>query len=173
MPFNGKHHDGGDVDWAYDDEPDFDYSNTEWLKDPPPRPEHSAPPTSTDPYVPLPSVVEENERFIFALRHAPNVLYTRFKQYGQLGVLGWCSEFSELIDALKNLGFGGNMFVSTRQQALQTCSDILKLKLDIKMQIIIMYLSSQVARMRRFLDGETVFDDYPDTDFPIESLVSN
>lgn len=39
-----------------------------------------------DPYIPAPNVVGENERFIFALRHAPNVLYTRFKQYGQVSV---------------------------------------------------------------------------------------
>lgn len=87
----------------------------------------------------------------------------------QLGVLGWCSEFSELIDALKTLGFNGNMFVATREQALKTCSEILKLRLDVKMQIIIMYLSSQVARLRRFLDGEATYDDYPATDFPVES----
>lgn len=139
-------------------------------------------------YHPLPSVVEENERFIFALKHAPNVLYSRFKQYGQasnysipmkcqtherpflqLGVLGWCSEFSELIDNLKSLGFNGNMFVATRDQALKTCSEILKLRLEVKMQIIVMYLSSQVARLRRFLDGEGTYDDYPQTDFPVES----
>ncbi len=71
-----------------------------------------------------------------------------------------------MIDALRNLGFSGNMFVATRQQALATCADILKLRLDIKMQIIIMYLSSQVARLRRFLDGEAVFEDYPETGFP-------
>lgn len=61
------------------------------------------------------------------------------------------------------------MFVDTRMQALQTCSDILRLQLDIKMQIIIMYLSSQVARLRRFLDGENQYDDYPETDFPMET----
>ena len=58
------------------------------------------------------------------------------------------------------------MFVNTRAQALQTCQDILKLKLDIGMQIIIMYLSSQVERLRRFLDGETKYEDYPIPDFP-------
>lgn len=87
----------------------------------------------------------------------------------QLGVLGWCSEFSEMIDALRDLGFNGNMFVTTRQQALIACAEILKLRLDIKMQIIIMYLSSQVARLRRFLDGEATFDDYPETDFPVST----
>jgi len=161
-----------DSDWAYDDEPDADYDGMEWFKDPPQR---SQPPTPSmqqqDPYIPAQNVVEENERFIYALKHAPNVLFTRFKQYGQLGVLGWCSEFSEMIDALRNLGFSGNMFVATRQQALATCADILKLRLDIKMQIIIMYLSSQVARLRRFLDGEAVFEDYPETDFPIHSMI--
>lgn len=83
-------------------------------------------------------------------------------------MLGWCSEFSELIDNLKQLGFNGNMFIATREQALRTCGDILRLQLDIRMQIIVMYLSSQVARLRRFLDGEKNFDDYPETDFPVD-----
>ena len=86
----------------------------------------------------------------------------------QLGVLAWCSEFSELIDALKQLGFEGNMFVSTRTQALKTCEDILKLNLDIEMQIIVMFLSSQVARLRRFLDTNTQFEDYPQPKFPVD-----
>jgi len=166
MPINTKH--GEEVEWGTEE----DYDDVQWFKDPPPRQEPPSQPTSMqDPYVPLPSVVEENERFIFALRHAPNVLFSRFKQYGQLGVLGWCSEFSELIDNLKSLGFNGNMFVATRAQALQTCADILKLRLDIKMQIIIMFLSAQVARLRLFLDGETEFNDYPETDFPLETLI--
>lgn len=86
----------------------------------------------------------------------------------QLGVLGWCAEFSELIDSLKNLGFDGNMFVNTRTQALATCQELLKLRLDLKMQIIIMYLSSQVARLRRFLDGEGEYNDYPNPEFPLD-----
>lgn len=84
----------------------------------------------------------------------------------QLGVLAWCSEFGELIDGLKTLGFEGNMFVTTRTQALQTCEDLLKLRLDLKMQIIVMYLSSQVSRLRRFLDGEGTWNDYPEPQFP-------
>jgi hypothetical protein len=144
------------------------------------------PPTEpVDPYVPLPDVIAQNELFDFALKAAPNVLYSRYKQYGQvcssvdhsfhfililcqLGVLAWCSEFGEMIDTLKDLGFHGNMFVTTRVQALKTCEELLQLKLDIKMQIILMYLSSQVARLRRFLDGDRVFDDYPRTEFPVE-----
>jgi hypothetical protein len=73
-----------------------------------------------------------------------------------------------MIDNLKDLGFHGNMFVTTRTQALKTCEDILNLKLDIKMQIIVVYLSSQVARLRRFLDSERVWDDYPDPSFPLD-----
>ena len=87
---------------------------------------------------------------------------------GQLGVLAWSSEFSEMIDALKALGFEGNMFVSTRTQALKTCEDILRLKLDIEMQIIVMYLSSQIARLRRFLDSDRQWDDYPKPQFPLD-----
>jgi hypothetical protein len=60
------------------------------------------------------------------------------------------------------------MFVTTRTQALRTCEEILKLKLDIEMQIILMYLSSQVGRLRRFLDGERLWDDYPVPKFPID-----
>jgi hypothetical protein len=60
------------------------------------------------------------------------------------------------------------MFVNTRDQALRTCEEILQLQLDVKMQIILMYLSSQVARLRRFLDGERHWDDYPATAFPVE-----
>ncbi|KAJ6621112.1 hypothetical protein B0H10DRAFT_2163242 [Mycena sp. CBHHK59/15] len=135
--------------------------------------EPPAPQSVGTPYVPLPGVVEQNEAFEFALSAAPNVLYARYKQYGQLGVLAWCSEFGELIDNLKELGFVGNMFVTTRTQALQTCEDILKLKLDLKMQIIVMYLSSQVARLRRFLDGERAWDDYPEPKFPDYKKYSN
>ena len=61
------------------------------------------------------------------------------------------------------------MFVSTRAAALQTCEEILRIRLpDVQMQIIIMYLSSQVARLRRFLDGDRVWDDYPELTFPLE-----
>lgn len=83
-------------------------------------------------------------------------------------MLGWTHEFSELIDAIKTLAFDGNMFIATREQALLTCSEILKLNLNIHLSIITMFLSSQVARLRRFLDGETTFDDYPDADFPLD-----
>jgi len=60
------------------------------------------------------------------------------------------------------------MFVNTRTQALATCQELLKLKMDIQMQIIIMYLTSQIARLRRFLDGEKEYDDYPTPSFPLE-----
>lgn len=105
--------------------------------------------------------------FDFALKAAPNVLYGRYKQYGQLGVLAWCSEFAEMIEEIKRLGFDGSMFVSTRTQALRTCEELLQLNLDIEMQIIVMYFCSQIARLRRFLDGEKEWDDYPTWTFPV------
>ena len=37
-----------------------------------------------DDYVPQQGVIEQNETFDFALKSAPNVLYARFKQYGQV-----------------------------------------------------------------------------------------
>ena len=64
------------------------------------------------------------------------------------------------------------MFVTTRARALITCEEVLHLMkegLDIKMQIILMFLSSQVARLRRFLDAEATYDDYPQADFPAET----
>jgi len=150
---------------------EMDYSNVKWFQERPPRP--SPPPQQEQPpaqqYHPSPHVIDQNEGFEYALSAAPNVLYQRYKQYGQLGVLGWCSEFSELIDNLKQLGFSGNMFVTTRAQALKTCEEILQLKMeDVKMQLVIMFLSSQVARLRRFLDAERVWNDYPEAQFPLE-----
>ncbi|KAI0963938.1 hypothetical protein AcW1_000881 [Taiwanofungus camphoratus] len=162
MPLNVYGKQAETVD--YGDE--VDYTGYEWFKDPPPRPE-PAPPVM-DNYVPDRGVIEQNQIFDYALKSAPNVLYGRFKQYGQLGVLAWCSEFSELIDAIKTLGNAGNMFVTTRTQALKTCEEILRLKLKVDMQIIVMYLSSQVARLRRYLDAEGHFDDYPQPSFPLD-----
>lgn len=49
-----------------------------WYLQPPPPSQH------IDPYVPEPSVIEQNELFDFALKAAPNVLYSRYKQYGQV-----------------------------------------------------------------------------------------
>jgi len=67
------------------------------------------------------------------------------------------------------LGISGNMFITTRTQALKTCEDILAIKMeDVKMQIIIMFLSSQVARLRRFLDADRMWNDYPELSFPLE-----
>jgi len=158
------------MDWAADD-----FRGHKWFQDPPPRAEQpSAPPTQGPNFdAPLPDVIAQNEAFIYALQCAPNVLYERFKQYGQLGVLGWCSEFSDMIDDLKGLGFQGSMFVNTRAQALQTCHEILRLKMNIGMQIIIMHLSAQVARLRRFLDGETNYEDYPIPQFPLDPRAFN
>jgi len=144
-----------------------DYTGYEWFKDAPPRREPEIP-VMSEPYIPQQGVIEQNEMFIYALQAAPNVLYARFKQYGQLGVLAWCSEFGEMIETLKGLGMDGNMFVNTRTQALKTCEELLKLKLDVKMQIIVMYLSSQVMRLRRFLDGDRQWDDYPEPNFPLD-----
>lgn len=36
------------------------------------------------PYIPDDAVIQQNEAFDFALKAAPNVLYGRFKQYGQV-----------------------------------------------------------------------------------------
>ncbi|TFK30839.1 hypothetical protein FA15DRAFT_751836 [Coprinopsis marcescibilis] len=162
MDFTGK---GNDV---IDYGGDYDYTGQNWFQERPPRPEPPPPPPQPQtPYVPSQTVIEQNEAFLFALESAPNMLYSRFKQFGQLGVLGWCAEFSEMIDHLKDLGFNGNMFVATRSQALKTCEEVLKLNLEIRMQIIVLYLSYQVSRLRRFLDSEGHWEDYPEVQFPL------
>lgn len=148
---------------------EVDYASYEWFKDPPPRSEPAPPPPPQgEPYIPPSTVIDKNEMCTFALQSAANVLFGRYKQYGQLGVLAWCAEFSEMIDELKRLGIAGDMFVSTREAALKACEEILRLQLEIKMQIIVIHLSSQVARLRRFLDAEHVWEDYPDTHFPLD-----
>ncbi|KAG9055230.1 hypothetical protein FS842_002760 [Serendipita sp. 407] len=110
---------------------------------------------------------------MYALKSAPDVLMEQYKAFGQLGVLGWCSEFSELIDELKEFGSQGHMFTDTREQALETCTDLLHslvADMDVKMQIIVMFLSFQVQRLRKFLDASTEFDDYPQPNFPIHFM---
>ncbi|CAE6413600.1 unnamed protein product [Rhizoctonia solani] len=119
------------------------------------------------PYVPTPDVIERNELIIKALKNAPDALHTRFRHFGQLGVLGWSSEFSELIDEIQRCGLERQMFTTTRAQALSTCKALLKLHIDIRLQMISMFLCSQIARLRRFLDGETEYTDYPTPDFPL------
>jgi hypothetical protein len=47
----------------------------------------SAPQSTAPPYVPLPGVIEQNEMFDFALKAAPNILFARYKQYGQVSTL--------------------------------------------------------------------------------------
>ncbi|KAF8683249.1 hypothetical protein RHS04_01912 [Rhizoctonia solani] len=142
-------------------------------------------------YVPTPDVIERNELIIKALKNAPDALHTRFRHFGQLGVLGWSSEFSELIDEIQRCGLERQMFTTTRAQALSTCKALLKLHIDIRLQMISMYvfdrpllppscvayslaladlirfLCSQIARLRRFLDAETEYTDYPTPDFPL------
>lgn len=92
------------------------------------------------PYNPSSDVVEKNEALTFALQAAPMVLLERFQQFGELGTLGWCSEFSDLVDEIKALGFDGDMFTTTRETALKSCADILALNLDVKMQLVTLFL---------------------------------
>ncbi|CAE6504244.1 unnamed protein product [Rhizoctonia solani] len=119
------------------------------------------------PYVPTPEVIERNELIVKALKNAPGALHTRFRHFGQLGVLGWSSEFSELIDEIQRCGLERQMFTTTRAQALSTCKALLKLHIDIRLQMISMFLCSQIARLRRFLDAETEYTDYPTPNFPL------
>jgi len=133
---------------------------------------------------PTPEMVENNEMLASALQASPGILHERFQQYGdvrslaserrplfvpyshssflpllsfsflKLGVLGWCNDFKELVDAIKDAGVGGTLFVATRDQGLETCRQVLSMELDIKKGMVLLYLSTQVSRLRRFLDGE-------------------
>ncbi|TFK77293.1 hypothetical protein BDN72DRAFT_953748 [Pluteus cervinus] len=163
MDYGGKRNDvvdsGGEVD----------YAGFQWFQNAPPKPE---PEPQVAPYVPNPAVIEDNYKFEYALHAASNVLYAQYRQYGQLGALSWCAEFGELIDNLRELGMQGNMFITTRKRALECCEEVMKLlssELEIQMQIIVMYVCSQIQRLRRFLDSEGHWEDYPDFNFPIDT----
>ena len=87
-------------------------------------------------------------------------------------MLGWCNDFSELVDSIEYTGHEGCLFTTTRDQGLQTCEEILQMDLDVKLQLVILYLrydsipcsaggtlnnlgnSTQICRLRRFLDGD-------------------
>jgi len=124
----------------------------------------------TTPYVPTAEVIQRNELIVNALKNAPGALQTRFRHFGQLGVLGWSSEFSELVDEIQRCGLERQMFTTTREQALTTCRDLLRLHMEVSMQMISMFLCSQIARLRRFLDAETEYTDYPTPNFPLPEL---
>ncbi|KAG9074316.1 hypothetical protein FS749_014142 [Ceratobasidium sp. UAMH 11750] len=122
------------------------------------------------PYVPTADVIQRNELIVKALKNASGALQTRFRHFGQLGVLGWSSEFSELVDEIQRCGLERQMFTTTREQALTTCRDLLRLHIEVSMQMISMFLCSQIARLRRFLDAETEYTDYPTPNFPLPEL---
>ena len=112
--------------------------------------------------------IRRNDALIAALEIAPNVLYARYNQFGQvsrifkcllsrfslrplrrlmcwcslrqIGVLAWCSEFEEMVNEIKALGFSHEMAGPTRDRALEACREVLKLDLDIPAQLINMYL---------------------------------
>jgi len=43
-----------------------------------------ASPAAAEPFAPQPGVIEQNEMFDFALKSAPSVLYSKYKQFGQV-----------------------------------------------------------------------------------------
>jgi len=98
------------VNEAVDFGGDYDYGDRQWFTDMPDMPQrpvrtpffylhlriHVNPPgllqppqPVEDPYVPQQDVVEQNEIFQFALSAAPNVLYARYKQYGQVSLCSY------------------------------------------------------------------------------------
>jgi len=139
----------------------------QWFAERPVIPVTQSAPSEPEPKIqPSDSALASNGAIVYALQIAPNILRTRYDAFGELGVLGWCDEFRELIDAIIETGFEGALFTSTRETALTTCTQLLRLDINIKMQIIVIYLSAQVARLRRFLDGDLQYEDYPDLQFP-------
>lgn len=106
-------------------------------------------------------MIEFNEELTNALRACASTLYDRYTQYGdvspvtvvskrtvpdevvtfsQLGVLGWCNDFSELISAIETVGMDGALFTATRDEGLEACDQILRLELDIKKQLVLFFL---------------------------------
>ncbi|KAF9270010.1 hypothetical protein L218DRAFT_6616 [Marasmius fiardii PR-910] len=63
---------------------EVDYSGMQWFKEPPPEKPQPPPQQQLAAYDPEPAVVQQNEHFGYALSAAPNVLYGRWKQYGQV-----------------------------------------------------------------------------------------
>lgn len=60
------------------------------------------------------------------------------------------------------------MFISTRKRALEACTQmltILRESMEIEMQIIVMYLCSQINRLRIYLDSDGHWEDYPASRF--------
>ena len=88
---------------------EVDYAGFEWFKDPPPPTQMvrmilnpdgpsdlthlrcycvaQTSPAAAEPFVPQPGVIEQNEMFGFALKSAPSVLYSKYKQFGQVGLI--------------------------------------------------------------------------------------
>jgi len=114
----------------------------------------------------------ENEALAYAITAAPNVLYDRYRQFGQVNRPGFLP-FRPVIHFLSQLGvldWDGNMFITTRERALATCKRILRLEIEIKLQLVVLYMSSQIARLRRVLAENQDFYDYPDPTFPLPPI---
>jgi len=128
------------------------HPSSDWPPEHPPQPPLGAPLPSS--FEPPQEVIEQNERMSIALKAAPSYLYDRYAHYGDLGVLGFSEEFGDLVNEVKTAGQQGSLFTTTRDDGLEACEQILNLDLDVKLQFVLLYLSSQVGRLRRFLDGE-------------------
>lgn len=106
--FAGKRSDvvdfGGEADYSnvkwFEDRPareratvrltDFDLLDFTYLLSIQPAPSHAPEPQpqqSAPQYQPSMPVIEQNANFEYALSAAPNVLYQKYKQYGQVGVI--------------------------------------------------------------------------------------
>jgi len=143
------------------------YAGHQWLQNRPPPPQETPrPPSPPVPFIGSEESIRRNDVLIAALNIAPNVLFDRYHQFGQVGVLAWCSEFEEMVSEIKSLGFSGDMAGKTRESALEACREVLKLDLEIPAQLIIMYLAGQIARLRNFLGVEEEAD-YPQCRFPM------
>jgi len=136
------------------------YAGHQWLQNRPPPQEAPRSPSPPRPFVGSEEAVRRNDALIAALKVAPNVLFDKYNQFGQVGVLAWCSEFEEMVTEIKSLGFSGEMAGQTRECALEACREVLKFDLDIRAQLVVMYLASQIARLRDFLGVEDATD-YP------------
>jgi len=82
---------------------DFSYK-----KNPPDQPQPEQPPQSQ--YQPSPFVVEQNEGFIYALSIAPNVLYQKYKEFGQVTISPFLIYEVKILTIGKKVGRAGLVF---------------------------------------------------------------
>ncbi|KAF8323238.1 hypothetical protein DL93DRAFT_2070840 [Clavulina sp. PMI_390] len=135
-----------------------------WLENRPPPPEIPRTPSPPMPYSGSPEAIALNRRIMDSLKVAPEVLFSRYHEFGQIGVLRWCRDFEDLIGEIMKLGNSGDMADRTRDHALEACEEILKVDIPNSTQLVLRCLTNQIHQLRDFL-GVNDATDYPQRAF--------